>query len=92
MRPVKFRAESVPGVTFTGKTYAEHQPDYLPLPVLRVDEDQYGTVISCWQLSWRERWRVFRTGRMFVSVMSFDKPLQPIRPATTFHEYFEEEK
>jgi hypothetical protein len=58
------------------KVYAKEQPEYVPLPA-RVDE--YGTVITRWKLTWRERWKVFWSGELYITVMTFNKPLQPIR-------------
>lgn len=56
--------------------FAKDQPEYLPLPA-RVADD--GTVVTCWQLSWRERWLALWTGKFFLTVLTFRRPLQPIR-------------
>jgi len=68
MKPIKFKE-----VNFT---FAPNQPPYIPLPAWRGDD---GTVISCWSLSWRERFKVLVTGRLWVKVLTFNKPLQPHR-------------
>ncbi len=57
-------------------TFAKDQPEYLPLPAFRNDSPQ-GEVISCWQLSFRERIRILFTGKLWVSLMTFNKPLTP---------------
>ena len=59
---------------------AEDQPEYLPLPVHKTEE---GEVISCWKLSWKERWQVLVGGKMWWSVLTFHHPLQPQRPYVT---------
>jgi hypothetical protein len=69
MKPVKF-----PG---SNCTYAENQPEYLPLPVHRTDD---GVVTSCWTMTWRERLRVLFTGRIWWRVLTFNHPLQPQVP------------
>lgn len=60
-------------------TYAENQPEYLPLPVFKKSNSQ-GEVISCWQLTWKEVWRIIITRKIYFSVWTFNKPLQPQRP------------
>jgi len=68
MKPIKF-----PEVN---KTYAENQPEYLPLPVFKADTPQ-GECVSCWKLSFRERIRILFTGKLWVSLLTFNKPLTP---------------
>lgn len=46
------------------------QDQYRPLPVLWCD-DEKGTVISRWKLGWRERFRVFFKGDLFISQLTF---------------------
>jgi hypothetical protein len=69
MRPIKFKE--------CNKVYAENQPEYIPLPVYE-DADQGGRVIHCWQLSFVERIKILFKGRLWVSVLNFGQPLQPI--------------
>jgi hypothetical protein len=57
-------------------TYGKDQPEYLPLPAHRV-QDPTGTVISCWRLSWRERFKIIFTGRVWLSLLTFGQPIQP---------------
>lgn len=68
MTPIKFPESNI--------TYAENQPEYLPLPAFKNDSQQ-GEVISCWQLSLRERITILFTGKLWVSLLSFNKPLTP---------------
>lgn len=58
--------------------YAEHQPEYQPLPAHRSPE---GDVTTCWGLTLKERLRLLFTGRVFFIVLTFNKPLQPILAA-----------
>ncbi len=58
-------------------TFAEHQDQYENLPTYKYD-DAEGTVLSRWKLSWRERLRILFTGDMYLRVMTFNRPLQPV--------------
>lgn len=53
---------------------AKDQPDYLPLPA-HITRD--GTITCCWNLTWRERIQVFLSGRIWHSILTFNKSLQP---------------
>jgi len=68
MKPVKFKEQNC--------TFAENQPEYLPLPAFK-NKSTEGEVVSCWQLSFSERIRILITGKLWVSLMSFNKPLTP---------------
>jgi len=68
MSPIKFKEQNV--------VYAENQPEYLPLPAFK-NESPQGEVISCWQLSFIERMRILFTGKLWVCLLSFNKPLTP---------------
>ena len=71
MKPIEF-----PEVNCT---YAKDQPEYLPLPVFKSAEP-HGECISCWELTWRERIKLLFTGKMWLSMLTFHKPLTPVRP------------
>ena len=68
MKPVKFKHQNV--------VFAKDQPEYQPLPALRIDSPS-GEVISCWKLSFKERIKVLLFGKIWLSLMSFNKPLTP---------------
>ena len=68
MKPIKFKEQNC--------TFAENQPEYLPLPALK-EKTNKGAVISCWQLSLFERLRILFTGKLWVCLLSFNKPLTP---------------
>lgn len=59
--------------------FAEHQPEYLPLSAWKLIGDSYGEVITCWRPSLRERLAILFRGRIFLSLLTFNKPLSPIR-------------
>lgn len=68
MKPIKFKEQNC--------TFAQDQPEYIPLPAMRVDGAE-GQVVSCWQLSLKERFKILFTGKMWISLMMFGKPLTP---------------
>ena len=68
MKPVEFKHQNI--------VFAKDQPEYQPLPSLRLDTPE-GEVISCWRLSFKERLQVLVFGRVWLSLMSFNKPLTP---------------
>lgn len=69
MTPVQFPEVNV--------TYGEGQPEYLPLPV-KHHRDQDGHVTSCWQLTDEELAEVIKTKQIYVTVLTFNNPLQPL--------------
>ncbi len=71
MKPIKFKEHT--------KIYAENQPKYLPLPVYE-DDVQGGRVYHCWELSPWERIKILFTGKLWINILNFKKPLQPILP------------
>lgn len=58
------------------RVYAKDQPEYLPLPS-RVDSS--GTVVTCWKLSLGERLKILFRGTFYLTLLTFNRPLQPIR-------------
>lgn len=68
MRPIEFKDHNI--------VFAKDQPEYMPLPALKIDSDQ-GEVITCWKMSFRERLKVLFTGRVWLAMLSFHKPLTP---------------
>lgn len=57
-------------------TYAEDQPEYIPLPALRFPD---GLVVTRWNLSWKERLHILFGGNIFLGLLTFNNPLQPIQ-------------
>lgn len=76
MQPV---SPVIPGLELPEVVYAKDQPEYNPLPVFK---DENGTVVSRWRLTWRERLCVLLRGDVYLTVMTFNRPLQPVRLET----------
>ncbi len=68
MKPKKFKEVNV--------TYAENQPEYLPLPGFK-DVDNNGAFVFCMSLSFRERIRILFKGELWCQLLTFNKPLTP---------------
>ena len=71
MKPIEFKEQNT--------VFAKNQPPYLPLPAYQ-DSEQGGRIFHCWGLSWRERIKVLFTGKLWVNVLTFKQPPQPIKP------------
>ena len=54
--------------------YAAEQPEYIPLPA---HKSRDGIVTACWKLSFKERLKIFLTGKIWQKIMTFNEPLQP---------------
>ncbi len=59
--------------------FGKDQLEYLPLPA-HVEGD--GTITTRWKLSWRERFRIMWTGDMWLQIMTFNLPVQPVKLTT----------
>jgi hypothetical protein len=57
--------------------YGASQPDYRALPSV-VRED--GLTITEWEITEEERLVLLRSGRIRISVLTFNGPLQPLLP------------
>ena len=57
-------------------TFAENQSEYLPLPGFKNDSP-LGEFVFCMGLSFRERLKILFTGKMWVSLLTFNRPLTP---------------
>lgn len=68
MKPVKFKHHNV--------VFAEDQPEYQPLPALKIEGPE-GHVVTCWKLSFWERVRILFLGKIWLNLMSFNQPLTP---------------
>ena len=68
MKPVEFKHQNT--------VIAKDQPQYMPLPALII-ESPYGEVISCWKMPFKDRVKVLFTGRIWLNLLSFNKPLTP---------------
>lgn len=55
---------------------AKDQPQYLPLPAHR-HNDKSGRITCCWELTWKERFKLLFSGIIWHDVLTFNHPLQP---------------
>ncbi len=69
MKPKEFKGQNV--------IFAKDQPEYLPLPALRLPD---GEVITCWEFTDDEMQDVIKNKCMFIKQLTFNQPLQPIFP------------
>ncbi len=67
MKPIEFKEQNM--------VLGKYQKEYEPLPAL-VFQD--GEVMTCWKLSWKELFKVIFTRKIYLSVQTFCKPLQPL--------------
>lgn len=67
MKPIPFKESNV--------VFAKNQPEYLPLPAHKTE---LGEVITCWELTWIERFELLWTGRLWLRVLTFGEALQPL--------------
>lgn len=61
----------------TNTVYAKDQPQYRQLPAFR-ERNATGCVVTCWRLPFWERVKVLFTGQLWCSIMTFNRPLQPL--------------
>ena len=66
MKPIEFKEQNV--------VYAKDQKEYQPLPALKFED---GEVLTCWELSWKELFRVIFTRKIWVAQLTFNRPLSP---------------
>lgn len=83
MKPIKFKGHNV--------TFAENQKEYQPLPALKVPSPE-GQVIFCMELEDEEILDLVRTGHLWIGVLTFNNPLQPIMLSTSCPEGLDEVK
>lgn len=70
MEPIKFEGANV--------VYGANQPEYKPLPAEKRGNPRTGEVVTCWELTDEEKALISLTGEIYVSVLTFGNPLQPI--------------
>ena len=70
MKPIDFKERNI--------IFAKDQSEYQSLPAYKnKNEGNSGEVVSCWSLSFRERIKVLFSGKLYVSLMTFNKTLNP---------------
>ena len=55
--------------------YAKDQPEYRPLPAFKKSD---GEIVTCWRPSIMGRIGILITGKIWLSVLTFNNPLQPL--------------
>jgi hypothetical protein len=70
-----------PGLALPEITFAKDQPEYNPLPAYRSED---GLVVTRWKLTWRERLDILLRGNLWLSVLTYNRPLQPVKLDTKF--------
>ncbi len=70
MKPIKFDGANV--------VFGANQPEYIQLPAERVGPPDIGQINTCWELSPEEVKRVQEAGKIWLSVLTFGQPLQPV--------------
>lgn len=73
MEPIKFEGANV--------VFGANQPEYMPLPA-QIVNGRSGQVITCWKLTTDELKRIQETGELWLSVLTFNQPLQPVNLST----------
>lgn len=73
MKPIKPTLPSRPDVQ--GLTVAANQEPYIALPGV-LDSNRFTTR---WQLTWRERFKILRTGDLWLQMLTFRGPVQPVK-------------
>jgi len=58
MKPTSFKGQNI--------VFGENQPEYLPLPALKIPEDPNGTVITAWELSDDELQEIIKNRKVYV--------------------------
>ena len=70
MEPLNFEGANI--------VFGANQPEYQPLPAERVGNAAIGQVNTCWELSKDELKQIQETGKIWVSLLTFGQPLQPV--------------
>lgn len=78
MKPIDFKGTNV--------VYAENQPEYNPLPAFKAEN---GVMVTCWKLSQEDFEKIVETKKIYLSVMTFNNPLQPVYLTTDIDELLE---
>ncbi len=68
------------GIDFqnSNRMIAKDQPEYLTLPA-HVSATTEGTVTTCWKPTLKERLKLVFGGAIWLQVLTFCKPLQPLK-------------
>ena len=70
MQPLNFDGANI--------VFGANQPEYQPLPAEFVGKPETGQINTCWELSPDELKQIQETGKIWVSILTFGQPLQPV--------------
>jgi hypothetical protein len=82
MQPV---SPVIPSINSDEIIYAKDQPEYLPLPAVKLED---GTILTRWELSEEEKRLILEQGYIYLEVLTFNRPLQPLRLSAEVPERF----
>lgn len=68
----------IPGENFPEINFGANQPEYVPLPAIRLDGDE-GEVITRWEPNEQERHAIASGGSVWLHIYTFGRRLQPVR-------------
>lgn len=71
MEPIEFKEQNI--------IFAKDQTPYIPLPAYQ-DLVQGGRIFHCWKLSFKERFKILFTGKLWIIVLNFKQAPQPMKP------------
>ncbi len=76
---LKYKLKKMKAVNFkeANVIFAKDQNEYQKLPAFKENKTKEGKVTTCWELSFFERIQVLFTGKIYLSQLTFNKPLQP---------------
>lgn len=66
----------MPGLKLPEIVFAKDQPEYRPLPAYRSED---GLLVTRWKLTWAERFTLLFRGTLWLSILTFNRPLQPVK-------------
>lgn len=69
MQPLNFEGANV--------VFAANQPEYIPLPA-EYRGGKSGEILTCWELTPQELEKIQETGKIWLGVLTFGQPLQPL--------------
>ena len=69
MKPLNFDGANV--------VFAANQPEYIPLPA-EYRGGKSGEILTCWELTPDELKTVLEIGKIWLGVLTFGQPLQPV--------------
>jgi len=62
---------------FDRVVFAKDQREYIPLPA-NISRDLHGSVETRWRLTWREWFKLLFGADVYLNILTFRNPLQPI--------------